>query len=71
MLLSGISPVTGEEERVTLHTRGLPDGHVFYVLLTFPGRGYDAMQPTFSRMLRTLVVNDEGAHRVAANNLNP
>lgn len=71
VLLSGISPVTGEEERVTLHTRGLPDGHVFYVLLTFPGRGYDAMQPTFSRMLRTLVVNDEGAHRAAANNLNP
>lgn len=69
--LSGLSPVTGEEERVTLHTRGLPDGHVVYALFTFPGRGYDAMQPTFSRMLRTLVVNDEAAHRVAATNVNP
>ena len=71
VLMSGISPVTGEEERVTLHTRGLPDGHVVYVLFTVPGRGYDAMQPTFARMLRTLVVNDDAAHRVAANSGKP
>jgi Zn-dependent protease with chaperone function len=69
--LSGISPVTGEEERVTVHTRGLADGHVIYVLFTVPGRGYDAIQPTFARMLRTLVVDDQAAHRVSANNTNP
>lgn len=56
---------------MTLHTRGLPDGHVVYALFTVPGRGYDAMQPTFARMLRTLIINDEAAHRVAANNSNP
>ena len=71
VLLSGRSPVTGEEERVTLYTRGLPDGHVVYALFTVPGRGYAAMQPTFARMLRTLMVNDEAAHRIAANNSNP
>ena len=71
VLLSGISPVTGEEERVTVHTRGLPDGHVIYALFTVPGRGYDAVQATFTRMLRTLVVNDQAAHRVTANNTNP
>jgi len=71
VLLSGLSPVTGEEERVEVHTRGLPDGHVIYALFTVPGRGYGAVQPTFARMLRSLVVNDEAAHRVAANKVNP
>jgi Zn-dependent protease with chaperone function len=66
VLLSGTSPVTGEEERVTVYTRGLPDGHVIYALFTVPGRNYAALQQTFSRMLRTLFVNDAAAHRVAA-----
>src|SRR5579859_1521019 len=35
--LSGTSPVTGEEERVTVVTQGLPDGHVFYALGISPG----------------------------------
>jgi Zn-dependent protease with chaperone function len=71
VLLSGRSPVTGEEERVTVYTRGLPDGHVIYALFTVPGRDYNAMQTTFTRMLRTLLVNDEAAHRTAANDANP
>jgi len=71
VLLSGLSPVTGEEERVEVHTRGLADGHVIYALFTVPGRGYGAAQPTFARMLRSLVVNDEAAHRVASNGVNP
>ena len=71
VLLSGLSPVTGEEERVTVYTRGLPDGHVLYALFTIPGREYNAMQPTFARMLRSLVVNDEAAHRITSNNSNP
>jgi len=71
VLLAGISPVTGEEERVMVHTRGLPDGHVIYALFTVPGRDYATMQQTFARMLRTLTVNDEAAHRVAANSGNP
>jgi len=67
VLLSGVSPVTGEEERVTVHTRGLPDGHVIYALFTAPGRDYAASEQTFARMLRTLLVNDDAAHRIAAN----
>jgi Zn-dependent protease with chaperone function len=71
VLLSGISPVTGQEERVTVYTRGLPDGHVIYALFTVPGSEYDALQPTFSRMLRTLFVNDAAAHRTIASGPNP
>jgi len=62
-VLSGRSPVTGEEERVTVFTRLLPDGHVIYSLFIAPGREYATMAPVFSRMVRTLQVNDEVAHR--------
>ena len=60
--LSGRSPVTGQEERVTVVTRGLADGHVIYALCIVPGRGYDSMTRTFTQMLRTLTVNDDAFH---------
>ena len=63
LVLSGISPVTGEEERVTLYTRALPDGHVLYALMVAPAQDYAALQSTFRRMLGTLQVNDGAAHR--------
>ncbi len=69
--MAGRSPLTGEEERVSLHTRGLPDGHVIYALFAVPGRDYAAMQPTFARMLRTMLVNDGAAHRATSGNPNP
>lgn len=61
--LSGRSPVTGQEERVTVVTRGLSDGHVLYALCIVPGSGHDSMARTFAQMLRTLNVNDGAAHR--------
>lgn len=64
VVLAGRSPVTGQEERVTVVTRGLPDGHVLYALCIVPGNGYDSMARTFTQMLRTLNVNDAAAHRV-------
>jgi hypothetical protein len=63
VVLSGRSPVTGQEEKVTVVTRGLFDGHVLYALCIVPGSGYDSMARTFARMLRTLNVNDDAAHR--------
>jgi hypothetical protein len=62
-VLSGRSPVTGEEERVTVFTRELPDGHVIYSLFIAPGRDYSTLAPLFSRMVRTLQVDDGVAHR--------
>jgi hypothetical protein len=56
--LSGRSPVTGQEERVTVVTRGLSDGHVIYALCIGPGSGYDGLARTFAQMLRTLDVNE-------------
>jgi len=62
VVLSGRSPVTGQEERVTVVTRGLSDGDVIYALCIVPGNGYDSMARTFTQMLRTLNVNDNAYH---------
>jgi hypothetical protein len=61
--LSGRSPVTGQEERVTVVTRGLSDGHVIYALCIVPGSDNDGVARTFAQMLRTLTVNEDAAHR--------
>ena len=61
--LSGRSPVTGQDESVTVVTRSLADGDVIYALCIVPGRGQDSMTRTFTQMLRTLSVNDDVLHR--------
>lgn len=66
VVLSGRSPVTGQEERVTVVTRGLSDGHVIYALCVVPGSGYNSMAQTFAHILRTLNVNDDAAHRATS-----
>ena len=63
VLLSGRSPLTGEDERVTAYTRELPDGHVLYALCIAPSRLWTVLDQTCDRMIRTLIVNDDAAHR--------
>jgi Zn-dependent protease with chaperone function len=65
---SGTSPVTGETERVTLITRELSDGHVLYAVLITPGGAADTMGPVFQRMVRSLRVDDQAAHRTPTAN---
>ena len=62
VLLNGRSPVTGEDERVTLYTRGLPDNHVIYMVCIAPASASAVMDQTCARMSRTLNVNDNAAH---------
>ena len=61
--LSGHSPVTRQDERVTLFTRALPDEHVIYALFIAPADDYNALRPTFERMVSSLQVNDKAAHQ--------
>ena len=61
----GRSPVTGQTERVTLYTRGLPDAHVIYAIAVAPEQDADALAPVFTRMVQSLRVNDASAHRVS------
>jgi Zn-dependent protease with chaperone function len=52
--LAGRSPVTGDDERVVVFTRSLPDNQVIYGLLVAPEREYAVALPVFERMMRTL-----------------
>ena len=63
VVLSGTSPATGMEERVSVYTRALTDGHVLYALGITPGPNASTFDPVFRRMMRTLNVNDQAAHR--------
>ena len=71
VLLTGQSPVTGEDERVTVYTRSLSDQHVLYALCVTPASIANTMERTCDRMVRTLTVNDAAAHRATtgSNNL--
>jgi Zn-dependent protease with chaperone function len=62
LVLAGRSPVTREEERVTVFTRELPDDDVIYALFIAPGEDYATLRRTFDRMISSLEVNDEAAH---------
>jgi hypothetical protein len=63
LVLSGRSPVTGMQERVTVLTRQLSDDHVLYALLVAPDDDYGELARTFDRMVGSLRVDDRAAHR--------
>ena len=63
-VLSGRSPVTGDEERVTVFARQLGDDHVIYALFIAPGRDYPALSRTFTQMMNSMRVNDNAAPAV-------
>jgi hypothetical protein len=58
LTLSGRSPLTDQDERVTVFTRELPEGGLVYSLLIAPSREYGALDDTFQRMVESLRVND-------------
>jgi Zn-dependent protease with chaperone function len=62
VVLAGRSPVTGADERVTVFTRELPDGHVLYALFVAPAQDYSALSRTFQSMVSSLRVNDQALH---------
>jgi len=63
LVLAGRSAVTEREERVTVFTRELPDDDVIYALFIAPGQDYGELSKTFDRMIASLEVNDQAAHR--------
>ena len=56
VVLSGESSVTRQEERVTVLTRLLPDGHAIYLLLIAPASEYEELSSVFDRMISSLRV---------------
>ena len=67
VVLSGRSPVTGDEERVTVFARQLGDEHIIYALFIAPGKDYPALSRTFTQMMNSMRVNDDAAHAVNQN----
>lgn len=66
VVLSGRSPATGQEERVTVFTREIPDEHVIYALFIAPQRDYQRLNETFNRMISSLHVSEESTHGSSA-----
>lgn len=66
VILSGRSPVTRQEERVTLFTREVADDHIVYALFIAAEQDYERLNETFSRMISTLQVDAEAAHAADA-----
>ncbi len=54
LVLSGRSPVTGEEEQVTLATVFLPDGRLLYTLFIAPRKDNRTLGPVFRNMMSSL-----------------
>ena len=64
LVLSGRSPATGEDERVTVFARQMGDDHIIYALFIAPGRDYPSLSRTFTQMMNSMHVNDNAAHAV-------
>jgi beta-barrel assembly-enhancing protease len=65
LVLTGRSPVTGDEERVTVFARQMGDEHIIYALFIAPGNDYPDLSRTFTRMMNSMRVNDDAAHAVS------
>jgi hypothetical protein len=57
VVLSGRSPVTRQEERVTLFTREVADDQIIYALFIAAERDYQRLNETFNRMISSLTVS--------------
>lgn len=60
--LSGVSPVTGLAERVTVIARQLPDQHLIYLLLVAPAAQYAMLAPNSARMVQSFKVSRSAMH---------
>jgi hypothetical protein len=63
VMLSGLSPVTGALESVSVLTRQLADAHVVYMLFVAPATDYARRKPSGDRMARSLKINSGVIHR--------
>lgn len=71
LVLTGRSPETGLDERVTLAVRSLADGHLLYAMCVTPSAGHESMPRTFAGMLRTLRVDEAADHHAVSKATRP
>jgi Zn-dependent protease with chaperone function len=66
VILSGRSPVTRQEERVTLFTREVADDRIIYALFIAAERDYERLNETFNRMISSLTVSNDATRNATA-----
>ena len=59
VVLSNVSDVTGEQERIALYTAQLQDGSLFYIVGVAPAREFPTYQRIFNQSVRSIQLNDE------------
>ena len=59
VVLSNMSDVTREQERIALYTAQLQDGSLFYVVGVAPEREFPTYQRVFNQSVRSIQLNDE------------
>jgi len=57
-VLSNVSDVTGEQERIAFYTTQLNDGSVFFVAGVSPSREFNTYRQIFNRSVQSLQIND-------------
>jgi hypothetical protein len=57
-VLTNVSDVTGEAERIALYTTQMSDGGLLFVAGVAPARDFSAYRQIFNRSVQTLQVND-------------
>ena len=62
-MLTGISPVTGLEEKVKVYTRILADDHVLYAVCVSPARDFAGVESTLAKIVQSMVVDEDAVHR--------
>jgi Zn-dependent protease with chaperone function len=57
-VMTNVSDVTRQEERIALYTTQLNDGSLFYVVGVAPAREFPTYQPVFNQSVRSIQLND-------------
>jgi hypothetical protein len=58
-VLTNVSDVTGQQERIALFTAQLSDGSLFYLVGVAPGQEFSRYQPVFNQVVRSIQLNDQ------------
>ena len=57
-VLTNVSDVTRQQERIALYTTQLNDGSLFFVVGVAPAREFNAYRQIFNRSVQSLQLND-------------
>jgi hypothetical protein len=57
-VLTNVSDVTGQPERIALYTTQMSDGRLFFVVGVAPAREFSTYRQIFNQSVRSLKLND-------------